>query len=75
MRKINVVILTPETAGAVGVSAVAYQFGYDFPSTMGPWMLPSMSDNQSFFHCQVGTITYDASKIFHKPMLVEGYLR
>ncbi len=40
VRKINVVILTLETAFTVGVLAVAYPCRYDFPSRMKPWMLP-----------------------------------
>ncbi len=39
VRKINIIILTPETAGTVGVGALAYPCRYDFPSRTKPWML------------------------------------
>ncbi len=40
VRKNNVAILTPETAVAVGVWAVAYPCRLDFPFRMKPWVLP-----------------------------------
>ncbi len=40
VRKINVVILRPKTAGIVSVRAEAYPYRLDFSSRMKPWMLP-----------------------------------